>query len=96
MSLSDFYLIRNIKCCNAIGDYEKGIAKLNDESVISQFNKDWVILNKFLYKSILNKPKGLPPILLSFAKEHLHIMEFYELYNSLNIDIINDDDLDLI
>jgi len=96
MALNEFYLNRNIKCCNALMDYEKGIINLTDNDSRLQFNREWLFNNKEIYKSIINKPKGLPAIKLSFVDNYLHISKFHELFNSLNTDIISDDDLDKI
>lgn len=96
MALNEFYLNRNIKCCNALSEYEKGIKHFTDKDSILLFNKIWLLRNKEIYKSIIVKPKGLPAIKLSYSDEHLHITEFYKLFKTLNIDIISDDDLDMI
>ena len=96
MALNEFYLNRNIKCCNALREYEKGIKHFTDKDSILLFNKIWLLRNKEIYKSIIVKPKGLPAIKLSYSDEYLHITEFYELFNALNIDTISDDDLDKI
>ena len=59
MALTEFYLNRNIKCCNALSEYEKEIKHFTDKDSILLFNKIWLLRNKEIYKSIINKPKGL-------------------------------------
>ena len=92
--MKEFYLNYNIKCCNALSEYEKGLLNNIDENSKSIYDKNWLINNKHIFKKIINKPIGLPPILLSTAGDYLYICEFYELFNSLNKDIVTDDDLD--
>lgn len=92
----EYYLNCNIKCCNALSEYEKGIINAKDKGLELEFNQNWLLSNKEIYKAIINKPIGLPPIILSFANNYLHIKEFYTLFSTLNIGIINDDDLDKI
>ena len=92
----EFYLNYNIKCCNALSEYEKGLMNCTDNNIKTIFNKNWIIKNKFIFKKIINKPVGLPAILLSNSKNYLYIYEFYKLFNLLNLNIITDDDLDRI
>ncbi len=92
--MKEFYLNYNIKCCNALSEYGKGLINNIYDDRKSRYDKNWLICNKHIFKKIINKPIGLPPILLSNAGDYLYICEFYKLFNSLNTDIVTDDDLD--
>ncbi len=96
MTPSEFHLNQEIKCLNAIQEFEKGIefCLYDDEKLL--FTMNWVINYKYLYKSIIIKPLGRPAILFCRASDYENIAKFYKTFRLKNIDIISDEELDSI
>lgn len=96
MTSKEFYLNLDLKYCYLLAEYEKELASNLDNDSKLTFNKNWILKNKYNYKKIINKPVGLPAILLSSANEYLYIVQFFKLFKSLNVGILSDEDLDEI
>lgn len=97
MSINEIYNKRNLECQKTLKKYEKDILDCKEDSDISFFNKIWVIDNRFLFILLINKPKGLPYIQRSYSNSLYPFMaKFYDQYQRLNTDIVNDDELEQI